>query len=264
MNKISCSVEILTFNNSSTLRRCLESVKDFDEIIIIDGGSTDDTIDIAKEYGCVVIEQGKKFQNKDGSVKNFGGIRNQGLFKSAHDWFLFVDSDEYLSNDVISEIEYIIGKNKKPCVYWVPRKYVLGNDVIDCSISYPSKQPRFFNKQAIDGFIKEVHERISIKEGYEYKDLKNYMMVPLLTNIADMRKKSNNYIKLELKRKEDITFLVWIKILFIHIKISILYIFRFFRGILFCRGKHMPVVYELERFRYNFKLSVELLRKIKF
>jgi glycosyltransferase involved in cell wall biosynthesis len=52
MEKIRCSVGILTYNSGKNLRRALESVKNFSNIIIADGGSTDDTLQIAAEYGA--------------------------------------------------------------------------------------------------------------------------------------------------------------------------------------------------------------------
>ena len=55
--KIPCSVSILTLNSANGLRACLESLKDFGEIIICDGNSTDDTRDIARSFGAKVIKQ---------------------------------------------------------------------------------------------------------------------------------------------------------------------------------------------------------------
>ena len=55
--KIPCSVGILTLNSGQALRRCLDSLKDFAEIIICDGNSTDNTLEIAREYGAKIVKQ---------------------------------------------------------------------------------------------------------------------------------------------------------------------------------------------------------------
>ena len=59
MEKIACTVEILTWNSEKTLKACLESVKDFDDIIILDGNSTDKTLEIANNYRARIIKQVK-------------------------------------------------------------------------------------------------------------------------------------------------------------------------------------------------------------
>ena len=52
--KIKCSVPLLTLNSEKTLARCFESVKDFEDILIVDGNSTDTTHDIAKKFGIPI------------------------------------------------------------------------------------------------------------------------------------------------------------------------------------------------------------------
>lgn len=56
-NKIPCSVQILIRNNEKTLERALDSVKDFAEIIVFDGNSRDQTLEIAKRYNCKIYRQ---------------------------------------------------------------------------------------------------------------------------------------------------------------------------------------------------------------
>ena len=61
---IKASVGILTFNSSKYLNYCLNSVKDFNEILILDGGSKDETLNIAKKYNCKILKQPKEFYFK--------------------------------------------------------------------------------------------------------------------------------------------------------------------------------------------------------
>tara|TARA_Y100001935_G_scaffold253378_1_gene259446 strand:+ start:1046 stop:1237 length:192 start_codon:yes stop_codon:yes gene_type:complete len=62
MKKIDCTVGILTYNCGDVLKNALESVSFCSEIIICDGGSTDNTLSVAEEYGCRVIKQKKNIK----------------------------------------------------------------------------------------------------------------------------------------------------------------------------------------------------------
>ena len=59
---INATVGILTFNSAKYLDNCLKSVKNFKEILIFDGGSNDNTLNIAKKYNCIFKKQPKKFK----------------------------------------------------------------------------------------------------------------------------------------------------------------------------------------------------------
>jgi cellulose synthase/poly-beta-1,6-N-acetylglucosamine synthase-like glycosyltransferase len=88
INKV--SIIIPTKNNGDMLEKCLSSIKNLDypkdkhEVIIVDGHSTDDTVDIAKKYGCKVL-----YENK-GTI---GGARNIGVENSDGEYIVFTDSD---------------------------------------------------------------------------------------------------------------------------------------------------------------------------
>lgn len=252
-NKIKCSVGILTFNSEKTLEKALNSVKDFAEIIICDGGSTDNTLDIANKYNCKIIRQDNKYKNPDGTINDFSGVRNQCLNSSIYNWFLYIDSDEYLSKEVVPEIRKIIQKDNQ-FVFNMPRKYVLGNEIIDCATTYPNYQIRLFKKNKVKKFIKKVHERIDIKDDiYKYK-LNNCEYVPL-DSFNILKEKWSKYLEIEKKRNINLGFSHWLRYtLYQNLKVSLLYFLRLIKIFLFCRGNKMPFKYEMLRHWYNFKL----------
>lgn len=132
MNKIPCSISILTFNSGATLRRCLDSVREFDDIVVCDGGSTDDTVSIANDYGCRIIYQDQCFKNPNNTIADFSGVRNQQLDAARFDWFMFIDSDEYISEGLVEEIREVVARDlSQPAIFMVPRKYVRDGYVID-------------------------------------------------------------------------------------------------------------------------------------
>jgi len=262
-NKIKCSVGILTFNSGKTLKRALESVKDFDDIVMCDGGSIDDTLEIAKQYNCNILLQDDRFKDEKGALIDYSGARNQLLNTAKYDWFLFIDSDEYLSLGIVSEIKSIVENiYTKPCVYWVPRKYVLEGEVIECASTYPNKQIRFFYKDTTVGFIKKIHERIKLKEHTNVLTLKNVMFVPLEEDVSVLKCKWDRYIKLEVERRGNITLDKCIKAIKEAVKVSILYNFRILRNTLFCRGKKLPFIYEKEYQLYGFRLLAAIFKKM--
>src|SRR3989344_1493297 len=84
------TVCILTKNNASTLAKTLESTRLFPEVLILDNGSTDNTLDIAVSFPNTVIHKTPFI--------GFGPLRNQAALLAKHDWILAIDSDEVLSN----------------------------------------------------------------------------------------------------------------------------------------------------------------------
>lgn len=101
------SVVLIVKNEEKKLKRCLDSVRSVaNEIVVVDTGSEDKTIDIAKHCGAKVFSY--KWQN------DFSKARNFALSKAAGDWILSLDADEYLEGNYKSEITKWI--NGKQCV----------------------------------------------------------------------------------------------------------------------------------------------------
>ncbi len=248
--KISCTVALLTHNSSDTLPRALDSIIEFAEIIVCDGGSTDNTLAIARARGTRVIEQSKNFLYPDGRIKDFAGVRNQTLAAANYEWFFFLDSDEYLTVELVAEIRAIILAGE-PAAYWVPRNYVLHGVVIDHANTYPAQQMRFFNRACTIQFIKEVHERVQLKEGVVPKHCNNYMLVPLPLSVKEMKDKWRRYLAIESSRYTHLTLKDWARSVIRQSLIACLYVWRTVRIRLFNRGTHLPLSYEMARVWYQ-------------
>lgn len=252
MNNIPCTVAILTHNSAKTLRRALEGVSDFGDIIVCDGNSTDDTLDIAREYGARILKQDPAFLTSEGRIQNFSGIRNQTLTAAAHDWFFFLDSDEYIGVGLHNEIAKIV--HKEPCAYWIPRVYEHKGRHIECSVAYPSQQMRFFNKKVVTLFIKEVHERIEVRPGTVPAWLTSPMFVPLPDTAKELIRKWQGYLLLERGRRKPITAREWLRSSTRDAGVAVLYALRLVRILLICGGTRLPVSYELARIWYQLVL----------
>lgn len=86
--RLKLSVVVLTKNSADKVRNCFESVKWADELIVVDGGSTDGTQEIARGYGARII---------DSKFEGFGEERNKGARAASGDWILELDSDEMVT-----------------------------------------------------------------------------------------------------------------------------------------------------------------------
>jgi glycosyltransferase involved in cell wall biosynthesis len=253
MDKLPCTVAILTKNNEATLTRALDSVRDFAEIIVCDGGSTDKTLEMARAYGARILEQDTAFKDQSGRIKDFAGVHNQMLRASKFDWHFYLDSDEALTPALVEEIHSDILQNVRMSV-WVNRKYEIDGKVIDCASTYPTRQMRFFHKDAVTEFIKPIHERINPKPGAIIKTTKNFMLVPVSSDPRVWREKWRHYIELEVARRGKISFGAWFGVCFENLKVSLLYEIRYVLFVLPCRGNRMPWRLEWERHIYHWRL----------
>ncbi len=164
MSRIPCTVGILTFNSVATLPRALESVREFEDIVVCDGGSTDGTVEVAKQFGARIIPQAPQYKNPDGTLKDYGGVRNQCLDTAKYDWFLYIDSDETISEGLREDIQRIVTEPQSHLVYRVPIGIMMDGRYLKYSSNYPGYQHRFFNRKSGARFVKSVHERISFDE----------------------------------------------------------------------------------------------------
>jgi glycosyltransferase involved in cell wall biosynthesis len=112
------SVPIVACNEAANLRRTLESVAWADEIVLIDSGSTDETVAIAREFNaCIFVE----------SWKGYGSQVNSAIDKCTGDWILTVDADEVITPELRAEIDTLLAGKPEFDAYWIPRlNLVLG------------------------------------------------------------------------------------------------------------------------------------------
>ena len=90
------SVVVITLNNADTLERCLTAVDWADEIVVLDSGSTDATVDIAKRHGARVAVH---------PFDDYGPQKQRAIDSASHDWILNLDADEVLSPGTREVIE---------------------------------------------------------------------------------------------------------------------------------------------------------------
>ncbi len=215
INKIPCSVGILTLNSGKTLRRCLESVSHFAEIVICDGNSTDNTLEIARDYGCKVIKQYDSDRPNLSCVRDKANVRNKTLRASLHDWHFYLDSDDALSPEAVEEIRGIVADTRLPhLIYRIPLRIIIDGKVVKHSSNYPYFQNRLFHRSAGAYFKGAVHERIVFdKEKYKIGTLRgyydNHWTRELVKNIFQDLRTYAEWEKDEWSRIGPLKFLSW-------------------------------------------------------
>lgn len=256
--KIPISVEILTLNSGKTIGKCLESVKDFDDIIILDGNSTDDTLEIARKYGARIFPQ-KETQEKNVRIEDFSEVRNKGLKLAKYQWFTFLDSDEYLSEEASHEMSKIAKGQGSEIKFWRrPRKFILNGQVVERATTYPNYQLRFFYIMATVGFVKKVHECVKLPLGAKVGDLQCPEYVPLPTVLVAKRK-YERYLDIQQEALKNLTFKRLVNGLWSNLVKIIKFILKFLYVRVFKKGNPLPFPYEFHNVTYHVRLMNRLV-----
>jgi glycosyltransferase involved in cell wall biosynthesis len=100
LNKIPISVIVSVKNEALNLPSCLDKLKKFDQLIVVDSGSTDDTTTIAADMGAEVLQF--KWNGKFPKKRNWA-LQNANL---RHDWILFLDADEFVTDEFVDEVAF--------------------------------------------------------------------------------------------------------------------------------------------------------------
>ncbi len=165
---------ILTLNEEKHLPDCLASLQWADHVIVFDSFSTDNTCDIATEYGAQVIQH--KFEN-------YAAQRNAALNTVTTGWVFFVDADERITADSQAEIQTTIAANHSKVGWWLPRHNYIFEKLTLHAGWYPDYQLRLVRREhASYDPERHVHELVDLDgdAGYLTKPLVhiNYETVP--------------------------------------------------------------------------------------
>lgn len=155
MARKTLSVVLATFNEEKNLFDCLDSVKNLaDEIVVVDGSSTDKTVEIAKQFNAkVIIEENRPM---------FHTNKQKAIDLATKDWILQLDADERVTPALSEEIRSVINANEKNG-YWIPRKnYFLGRFLMKGG-QYPDYSLRLYKNGKGKLPQKDVHEQAEVE-----------------------------------------------------------------------------------------------------
>lgn len=140
------SAIIIVKNGQDLIEDCLKSILFCDEIIVVDGGSEDQTVEIAKKYKTEIYSH---------NLQDFSEIRNLGLEKAKGKWILYIDVDERVTLELGKNIKEVVKSDSVVAAYKVLRKnYYFGNN----EWPYIEKLERLFKKEKLNGWQGKLHE----------------------------------------------------------------------------------------------------------
>ena len=174
------SIVMIVRNEAANLRACLDTARWADEIVIVDGGSSDDTVGIAHEYtDRVFIER---------DWKGYGMQRQRAQARAGGDWILMLDADERITPELKAEILRSLATDDRTTIYAVPRLSFCFGRFIRHSGWYPDYVVRLYPRERARYDDAIVHEKVNADSGmkvgrlkgdllhYTYRDLEHYLV----------------------------------------------------------------------------------------
>jgi glycosyltransferase involved in cell wall biosynthesis len=176
------SVTILTKDSARLLRKVLNALSAFEEVLVLDTGSSDETLAIAREFANVRVHSTH--------FKGFGPLHNEAAALARHDWILSLDSDEVMTPELSREIAALALDDG--CVYSISlHNYFNGKWIRWCGW-YPDRHVRLYNKKRTRFTDAPVHEEI-IGDGLREIALRAPVAHYSYTCVADFLTKIQRY-----------------------------------------------------------------------
>ena len=148
--KVPLSIVILTKNEASRIRDCMQSVSWADEILVIDDESTDDTVAIAESLGARVLKRKMDIE---------GRHRNWAYAQAKHEWVLSLDADERVTPELAQETIHLFQQGAPYETYAIPRRNYVGDQWVRYGGWYPSAQMKLFKRSVFRWEETTVHPR---------------------------------------------------------------------------------------------------------
>ena len=199
------SAVIITKNEATRIAATVKALQWCDEIIVVDSGSTDGTVDICRQLGCQV---------HDHAFENYGKQKHYAVSLAKNDWVLVVDADEIVTPELATEISTLLSNGKLPHNgYKIKISLVFLGRLLRFGGEYNMAHTRLFNKQYGQYNNDEVHEDVVLKG--DSPVLQNRMLHYSYENLHDYFEKFNRYTTLAAQqmknRKPKSAFFMYIK-----------------------------------------------------
>lgn len=181
---IKLSVVIITFNEEKNIERCIKSVTDFaDEILVVDSFSKDQTEDICKKYDVRFVRH---------SFQGYIEQKNWALSQSTYDHVLSLDADEVVSEELKKSILQIRENRTHDGYYFNRLTNYCGQWIYHCGW-YPDRKLRLFDKTKGQWSGVNPHDKFVLKKGFTQSYLKGDLLHYSYSDISDHINKVNNY-----------------------------------------------------------------------
>lgn len=167
MGKVPLSIVVITKNEEDNIEECLKSALWADEIVVLDDYSTDNTVNLARQYTDKIFSRKTDIE---GRHRNYA----YGLAKNI--WVLSLDADERITPELAEEIKELFKSTPKDKVYTIPIKTYIGKRWIEHGGWYPAGKTRLFDRRTFKYEEADVHPRVFYEGtcGHLKKDIVHY------------------------------------------------------------------------------------------
>jgi glycosyltransferase involved in cell wall biosynthesis len=150
---VKISATIITYNEERNVARAIESLRCVDDIVVIDSGSSDRTVEIAEKHGARVVES---------PWPGYAKQKNLAAERAANDWILSIDADESLSEALEGEIWQLKKNGPQFDAYTMPRMAQYLGRWIRHSGWYPDRKVRLYHREKAHWEGDFVHESVKV------------------------------------------------------------------------------------------------------
>lgn len=182
------SAVIITRNEAGNISRCIESVvRIADEVLVVDSGSTDNTVSIAEKSGARVLHQ---------EWLGYGKQKQFAVDQASYEWVLCLDADEWLSDELRAQLlEEKQNPSHKSCK--IPRRNRFLGRWLKHGEGYPDYSLRFFDRRVARWNNHPVHESVESNEAVKF--LKGDLLHDSAVDLKNYLNKQNDYTSLQAK-----------------------------------------------------------------
>ncbi len=206
--KIQATAAILTYNSAKTLDDCLRPLQDFDEILILDGGSTDGTLEIANKYGARIEKQ----SDTPGPITDFTEVRVRSFELAKHDWIYRIDSDEFTGEKLVESMKNALENPDEMKAYQAAKYALIDGKVIKYAYFMPDLALRLVNRKHVYwNKGRKVHERLIPDTGIVAETLEGGIVTPW-ESLEDYKKRDRYYLRLAFDKKLDKRPALWVTV----------------------------------------------------
>lgn len=154
MQRPPVSVTIITLNEEENIARAIRSVSWADEVIVVDSGSIDKTVEIARSLGAKVIQN---------PWPGYGRQKNFAQESASYDWILNIDADEEVSPELAAEIQGALAQPEEARGFYFPRKTFYLGRWIRHGGWYPNHLVRLADRRRASWTEPKVHEALIVR-----------------------------------------------------------------------------------------------------
>jgi glycosyltransferase involved in cell wall biosynthesis len=212
------SIVIITKNEAGFIADCINIAKLItDDIVLVDNGSTDETLAIARMHGCRVYES---------SWKGYGANKNKGIILARYNWILSLDADEAPDMELVNALHQL-SFNDERVVYDIKFKSYFGEKRVRFGSWGRDHHIRLFNRKFVKWTEPNVHETLILSKQIKKKRLDGYFHHHSVKNVYECNNKAVYYAKLSAEKyfqtgKKSTLINLYLSPIFVFIKTYIL------------------------------------------